>query len=99
MFYFSPFGTCYTDDMKPLLGFFWLCVLFAACFSTVHITLSILQPAKRKPADKEMATAETPPEKKESTKTEKQPEPVYYIVEKTKRKKQSYSKPKRIKFE
>ena len=85
--------------MKPLLGFFWLCVLFAACFSTVHITLSILQPAKRKSADKEMATAETPPEKKEPPKTEKPPEPVYYIVEKTKRKKQSYSKPKRIKFE
>ena len=85
--------------MKPLLGFFWLCVLFFACFSTVHIALSVLQSVKQKPPEKEVATTAEPTEEKEKPKTDKPPEPVYYIVEKTRRKKQGYSKPKRIKFD
>ena len=90
--------------MKPLLGLFWLCVMFATCFSCVHITLSILHPHKRKTAEKEIATST--PDKNEKPKPDKSaepdkntPEPVYFIVEKTRRKKSSYSKPKRIKFE
>ena len=93
--------------MKPLLGFFWLCVMFAACFSFVHITLSVLGSVKPKPAKKEIAASNSPePEKVKQKKTapekeqpQKAPEPVYYIVEKATRKKSKYSTPKRIKFE
>jgi hypothetical protein len=93
--------------MKATLGFFWLCVMFAACFSVVHIALSVLHGQKKKPAQQEVAASKPENENSENAKATTKananasvtPEPVYYIVEKTRRKKSSYSKPKRIKFE
>lgn len=76
--------------MKVFLGLFWLAVLFAACFLSVYILLWVSRREglwhRRKP----------PPA---STAEEKPPEPIYYIVEKKSRRKNTYSKPKRINFE
>jgi hypothetical protein len=72
-----------------LIGFLYLMLLFIICFSVVHVLrLAILgfKSVKAKPK-----TNKVIPEKK----VEKEPEPVYYIVEK-KRSKNTYSKPKRI---
>jgi len=77
------------------LAIFWLCVLFAACFSFVHIALYLLHYVKRAPTPPKTEEASVKPKPER----EKKAEPVYYIVEKKSRKKNSYSTPKRIRFD
>lgn len=68
----------------------YIVLIFLVCFTLVHfIKLAAigLKSLRRKPEPK-------PPEKK----VEKKVEPVYYIVEKKRAKRSSYSAPKEIMF-
>ena len=73
------------------IGILYLFLTFLFCFVLVHlIKLAYigLMSTKKKP--------EPPP--KEKPPAPPKPEPVYYIVEKKRSKKSSYSEPKEIKF-
>ena len=74
-----------------LIGLLYLFLTFVVCFILVHIIklayIGFLS-LRKKP--------EPPPEPKEKPKPK--PEPVYYIVEKKKVKKSTYSEPKEIQF-
>lgn len=75
-----------------MIGLLYLILIFLACFIIVHtVKLAVIgvKSLRKKP--------ETPKEKPEK-KPEKKPEPVYYIVEKKRAKRSSYSTPKEIKF-
>ena len=77
--------------MKVLLGFFWLTVLFGFCFFIVHITLWLLKVMDKAPHGFKPTNEPVPPPK--------EPQPIYYIVEKKSRKKNTYSPPREFKFE
>ncbi len=72
-----------------LLGLLYLFLVFAACFAVI---------AFFKLAALGLKTATKKPEKPVREKSEKQVEPVYYIVEKKRARKCTYSQPKEIKF-
>jgi hypothetical protein len=91
--------------MKVFLGFFWLAALFSLCFLIVHTALYFLREKKlftRSSADEtkdfcreNREAGRKTPERKEEQKNE----PIYFIVEKKSRKKNTYSKPRQIKFQ
>lgn len=74
------------------IGILYLFLTFIVCFILVHIIklayIGLLS-IRKKPE-------EPPPAPKE--KPQPKPEPVYYIVEKKRAKKSTYSEPKEIKF-
>lgn len=74
------------------IGILYLAILFVACFVFVHmVKLAVIgfKSVRKKPGEKPLPE----PEKK------KEPQPVYYIVEKKRaRSKATYSKPREIKF-
>lgn len=76
------------------IGILYLFLTFVVCFILVHlIKLAYigLVYARKKP--------EPPPKEKEKPeKPAPKPEPVYYIVEKKRTRKSSYSNPKEIEF-
>ena len=80
------------------IGILYLAILFFACFVAVHMAKlawrglkSVRQRQEKKPDQEE------PPEKKKEK--PKEPQPVYYIVEKKRaRSKPTYSAPREIKF-
>jgi hypothetical protein len=81
------------------LGFLWLSLLFLLCFSLVHL----VRLAKfGRVYQKQQQTKKTePPPKPPETKTPPKPqsgEPIYYIVERKRRAKTSFSEPKPIQF-
>lgn len=70
------------------IGLFYLIITFGFCFTVVHfIKLAYLGLLSLRKKD----VPEQPKEKKES-------QPVYYIVERKRRAKTSYSEPKEIQF-
>lgn len=74
-----------------LIGLLYLFLTFIVCFILVHIIKLAyigLKSVRKKP--------EPPPAPKE--KPQPKPEPVYYIVEKKRARKSTYSEPKEIKF-
>ncbi len=75
------------------IGILYLFLTFAVCFILVHLIklayIGLLS-IRKKP---EPPTPEPKPEKPQP-----KPEPVYYIVEKKRAKKSTYSEPKEIKF-
>jgi hypothetical protein len=81
---------------NPVKGLFGCILLFLLCLAGVHIARLarmgwVYQAQKRKPVK--------PPTPEQKTPAEKPQEPVYYIVERKKRKAQpSYGEPKRIHF-
>lgn len=84
-------------SVSPLFGVMWLIALFTACFLFVHLTRLVRfgwlyqkQPREeRKPPEQaEKKTPETPPSV----------QPVYYIVERKRKTRQSYGEPKEIRF-
>ena len=87
---------------NPLLGGFFLILLFACCFLLVHIFLLVKigwehQTGERKknPTLENEKQPEKPTEKPEK----KPPQPVYYIVERKKKKpKNYYTEPKEFRF-
>ena len=93
--------------MKVFLGFFWLAALFSLCFLIVHTALYFLREKRlfnRYPDDKTKATDPCRDNKDAKQKTpkrknEQKNEPIYFIVEKKSRKKNTYSKPRQIKFQ
>ena len=75
-----------------LRGSFFLILLFSFCFLCVHL-IAYLLPKKQ---------SKTPPQEAEKEKAPpiQQAEPIYYIVErKKKRTKTQYGEPKEIKFQ
>lgn len=84
---------------SPFLGGVLLCALFVGCFLLVHIVLLVQIGWKyqtNKPSVEQKPRAEEkPPEKSEP----KPQSPVYYIVEKKRKKpKNYYSEPKEFHF-
>lgn len=79
----------------PALGVLWLILLFIVCFCGVHIARLVrfgwLYQKKNEPKPSE-EKKEKAPEPKPSA------EPVYYIVERKRKTRQSYSEPKEIRF-
>ena len=94
----------YTFLMKNLLitragaGVIWALVLFLICFFAVHI--SRLASLGRQAQKRMQQDAPPPKPNQEPEKKAPQPsgEPIYYIVEKKRRAKTSFSQPKEIKF-
>ena len=75
-------------SMKVFLGIVWLFIFFVSCFGIVHLVRAIFMLFRKKPT---APPPETPPQKT--------PEPIYYIVEKKSRRKNSYSEPRKINFD
>ncbi len=74
-----------------LIGLLYLFLTFVICFILVHlIKLAYLglKSTKKKPPEPPKEKPAPPPK----------PEPVYYIVEKKRSKKSTYSEPKEIRF-
>ena len=89
----------YTQNLlsaSPLLGILWLVLLFGACFLGVHIARLVkfgwLYQKKQTPPKPTEERKEKTPEPKPSA------EPVYYIVERKRKTRQSYGEPKEIRF-
>lgn len=81
----------------PFRGCIWFSILFLVCFFGAHITKLAKEGwrARRKPTD-----AKPDETKKETPKPTTAQEPVYYIVEKKRRRpKQDYGEPKPIRFQ
>ena len=82
----------------PIKGFLFFLILFALCLISVHI----LQLAKLgwDSTKKKPKPAPAPPQKTEKEAPANKPqEPIYYIVERKKRRpKTDYGEPKQIKF-
>ena len=75
------------------IGALYLFLTFIICFILVHVIKLAyigLKSLKKKP--------EPPPPQPKKEKPEPKPEPIYYIVEKKRSRKSSYSEPKEIKF-
>lgn len=74
-----------------LIGILYLFLTFVVCFILVHLIklayIGLLSTRKKPEPPKEKDTPSPP-----------KPEPVYYIVEKKRSRKSSYSEPKEIKF-
>ncbi len=80
---------------SPALGGLFLLLLFAGCFLLVHICLLVKIGWNHKSG----TSAPSPEKKAEEKPVSKPPEPVYYIVEKKRKKpKTSYSEPKEFHF-
>ena len=75
-----------------LIGLLYLFLTFVVCFILVHIIKLAyigLMSVRKKPE---------PPPAPKPVKPQPKPEPIYYIVEKKRAKKSTYSEPKEIKF-
>jgi hypothetical protein len=77
-------------------GFLWLVVLFAVCFLAVHTFRLARLGRKYQKQRNHTPPPNTAQEKK--TPPQSEGEPIYYIVERKRRAKSSYSEPKRIHF-
>ena len=78
-------------------GFFWLALLFALCFGLILlIKLAKLGRAYQKQQSNPKEQEKT--DEKESPSAQKTEEPIYYIVERKKRVKSTFSQPKQIRF-
>lgn len=78
------------------IGILYLVLIFAACFTAVHIIklayIGFLSVRKKKSEPK------SEPKPKPKPKSEKKSGPIYYIVEKKRARKATYSEPKEIEF-
>ena len=83
-------------------GVFWLAVIFGGCFLGVHIARLVRFGwlyQKQEDAPKATNEKEGKEEKKEKAPEPKpSAEPVYYIVERKRKTRQSYGEPKEIRF-
>ena len=85
---------------RGVLGLFWSVFLFALCFACIHIAkLARLGALYRKSTSQKPPEPPNPPEKEKEKAPASAQEPVYYIVErKKKRAKPQYGEPKEIRF-
>lgn len=83
-------------SVPALFGVLWLALLFGGCFLIVHIARLVkfgwLYQKKEDPPAPTEEKKEKTPEPKPSA------EPVYYIVERKRKTRQSYGEPKEIRF-
>ena len=79
-----------------LIGLLYLFLTFVVCFILVHIIK--LAYIGFKSTRKKPEPPKEPPAPKPKPKPKAKPEPVYYIVEKKRSKKTTYSEPKEIQF-
>lgn len=85
-----------------LWGMAWLALLFLLCFALVH-TVKLVRLGQKYCKTQNAKNAPAPAPQKENTAQEKTTptpsgEPIYYIVERKKRPKSTYTEPKRIHF-
>ena len=96
---------------SPLIGFLGLILLFTLCFFAIHIAKLArignrhIKGERQKPQEKSGENVSSSPQKTPTQPTSSPPpntpsqaEPVYYIVERKRRTKSSFSEPKQIKF-
>ena len=102
--FFAARGALYNlNSATAIKGCVWLIVIFALCFCGVHL-LRLAKMGWDSTAQKQQRTTETADKRKDPappppTPPTPQPEPVYFIVErKKKRAKNSYEQPKEIRF-
>ena len=85
-----------------LLGMVWLTLLFLLCFALVHTVKLIRFGQKYCKAQNAKSTPAPTPQQQTSAQEKTTPtpsgEPIYYIVERKKRPKSTYTEPKRIDF-
>ena len=79
------------------LGVVWLLLLFALCFLIVHV-IRLAQFGRQYQKEKQTTQQAPSPPPEQKTPSQREGEPVYYIVEKKRRNKTSYGEPKRIQF-
>lgn len=76
------------------IGILYLILIFAACFTVVHVIklayIGFLSLRKKKTEPKSEPKPKPKPEKKQG--------PIYYIVEKKRARRATYSEPKEIQF-
>lgn len=76
------------------IGILYLILIFAACFTAVHVIklayIGFLSLRKKKSEPKTEPKPKPKPEKKQG--------PIYYIVEKKRARRATYSEPKEIQF-
>lgn len=76
------------------IGILYLILIFAACFTAVHVVklayIGFLSLRKKKTEPKSEPKPKPKPEKKQG--------PIYYIVEKKRARRATYSEPKEIQF-
>lgn len=89
----------YLLSVSPFIGFLSLSVLLALCFILVHVArLARLGRRYQKQQHQTSTPQETPQAEKQSSTEKKSEEPVYYIVERKRRVKSSFTEPKQIRF-
>ncbi|MBQ8291470.1 MAG: hypothetical protein IJX88_03040 [Clostridia bacterium] len=81
---------------SPFLGIPYLCILFIFCFLGVHI-LHLARLGLKYQANPKEKKEEKPKEEQKAP-AEQPQEPIYYIVERKKKTRSSYSEPKQIRF-
>ena len=81
------------------LGAIWLVILFLLCFFAVHfIQLARLGQRWRKEQEKNSQPKPAPQQEEKQAPPKNAEEPIYYIVERKRRTKSSFSEPKQIRF-
>ncbi len=94
--------TMYLTSLKNLLsttavlGVFWLFLIFGVCFLAVHIARLVCFGWLYQKQEK--AQTETEEKKEKAPEPKPSAEPVYYIVERKRKPRQSYGEPKEIRF-
>mgnify|MGYP003302841494 CR=1 FL=1 len=96
--------------LSSTFGIFWLILLFILCFVGVHVLrLARMGQAYRKEQRQSPPPSQTPqtPQKPQTPQPKQEPpekkeesdkEPIYYIVERKKRVKSTFTPPKQIRF-
>lgn len=84
-------------SVSPALGCVWLVCLFILCFLLVHTAKLVRLGWKHRKPPKAEEKPTSPTETKTPAESKPQ-EPVYYIVEKKRRYKTTFSNPKQIRF-
>lgn len=80
-------------------GVFWFLVTFTLCFVLVHLIKYLLTNRRRRDSSPSAEPSQPQKEEKEKAPTPAAPEPIYYIVEKKRRRtKPNYGEPKEIRF-
>ena len=83
---------------SPALGIVWATLLFILCFLLVHIARLARMGWKYRKTQNAPEKPPAPAPEKKAHAEEKPQEPIYYIVEKKRRAKTTFSEPKQIRF-
>lgn len=91
--------------VSPFWGILWLVFLFFVCFFGVHLVKLARLGREYQKKNEDKKEEKSKPVEKSAEKAEQKPspqnpagEPIYYIVERKRKTKSSFSPPKEIKF-